>query len=259
MKYLFLLTTVLIVHSSIVAQQFVVADSLTLEIMPYASISYVKNKDSKKVRVSNIGYRTKEFQYSSSIKDTIFLSPISYALKEVDIKAKRKNKFYNLGFHIEWRLFNNTFTISANSSSRTAALLILPENEDDYIEGIYIPMDKIVDSVVFKIYLLSVSNNGLPKDTILKKTLEASDFNKKAYIDVSEHYLKIPPQGIFIAFEWQSSNSNNSEQIRLLTSEKHEENYSYLYLNNEWTSLAEFVKVDEYLLNFRFGFKMRKN
>lgn len=244
------------IHFSIKAQQLIVVDSLTSEILPYASISYKVKEDLKKVRVSNIGYESKTFQYSSSINDTIYLSPLSYSLQEVNIEAKRKDKFYNLGLHTERRLSNNAFTISASYDRKIAALFIPPIDSDDYIEGVYIPMRKAIDSIAFKIYLLSVSKDGLPKDTILKKTLEVKDFNNRAYIGIREHYLKIPAEGIFIAFEWQSF--SKGEQIALLVSEKYDNNYSYLYIKGGWKTLEQFMNTNELLLNFRFGFKMRE-
>ena len=239
------------------AQKIIVIDSVTSEILPFASISHQKIGSDNIIRISNIGYKTKTLK-ANNTRDTIDLKPISYSLKEVEVTAEKKSiEYYDLGFHKEKRLFYNTgHTISALPYRILAAAKIFPKNDSDFIEGVYIRLKHNKGKETnFKLYLMSVDGEGLPKDTILKKLLDAKEYNRKAYVDISEHYLSIPSEGIFIAFEWALSNYDYSKgKLSVVTTKKFEENFSYLFRKDEWTP---YTKTEPFK-NFSFGFKMRE-
>jgi len=239
------------------AQKTIVLDSITSEILPFASISYQKIDGKNIVRVSNIGYQTKTLK-SYTYGDSILLSPITYNLKEVEINAEKKRaKYYDLGYHKEKRIFYNTFSKPAIPYRLLAASKIFAKNNSDLIEGVYLRLRYKNEQSEFKLYIMSVGSEGFPNDTIQKKVLDAKDYNRKAYVDISDHHLNIPPEGIFIVFEWPVLNYDYSRRkLSIVTTTKYEVNSSYLFHHERW---QPYYNEESSYQNFAFGFKMRKH
>lgn len=237
------------------AQKLIVIDSITSEILPFASISYQKIENEDIIRISNIGYKTKIIKVNIA-GDTIPLKPTSYILREVEVNVdKERTKYYDLGFHKEKRLFYNTFTTSALPFRVIAASKIFPKNDSDIIEGVYIRLKHKGEETSFKLFLMNVDHEGLPKDTILKKLLDAKEYKRMVYVDISDHYLSIPTEGIVVAFEWGLSNYDYSERkLSIVTTTKFKENFSYLFVKDKWNPYLEKAPFE----NFSFGFKMRE-
>ena len=143
-----------------IGQNIYVVDSLSLEKLPYASISYQKIKGQNCVRISNIGYQTKTVQ-QSKMGDTVFLAPISYLIDEVVVNSKRSPKYYHLGYHREKRLFYNTASISSLPYRVLKATKISAENSSDLIEGVYLPLRRVKEESKFKLYLMKIKTQTL--------------------------------------------------------------------------------------------------
>lgn len=254
MRLTFLIAIMATTSFPSIGQNIYVADSLSLEKLPYASISYQKIKGQLCVRISNIGYQTKTIA-QSSLPDTILLAPISYQISEVIVNAKKKNKYYPLGYHKQLRLFTNGFTTSSFPHRILAASKINSPNQRDLVEGVYMPIWSVNEESKFILFLMSVGLDGLPGDTLLKKNLDANEYNRKIYVDVKEHYLKIPQNGIFIVFEWITKNSDSQENITIVTTKRFEANNSYYFSHGSWKS---YYHKEDPFNNFAFGFKMRK-
>lgn len=243
---------------SLQAQNIIVIDSISSEILPYASISHQKTSGITFVIASNIGYKTKIVK-NYNAGDTIPLCPTIYSIKEVEVMAKKRTQYYHLGYYNEKRLFYNIYSMTALPGRLLSALKVLPKDTSDFIEGVYLPLrykasEKDNEFNFFKLYIMNVGIDGFPKDTILKRLININEYKRKVYLNINEHYLKIPSEGIFIVFEWGKENYDYSRKLSIVTTTKNKTNFSYIYRKGKW---FPWLTGTNHVTNFNAGFKMR--
>jgi hypothetical protein len=222
-------------------------------------VSIKRSSFNRVIKISHIGYKTKTLLFNDTV-DTIrvFLAPVSYELKPIDIIAERTQEKYLLGYHKIRNLLPTSLTISALGKRVIAAVLVKPRDTIDKIETAVLNLRSNSQFSKFKFFLMSVGKEGFPTDTILKKLLDANKFGNKIIVDISEHEITIPPEGIFVAFEWWRFDLSERDQIKILTTDKYDNNNSYLFSENLWIPFENYFSERDKSKNFSIGLILKK-
>ncbi len=137
----------------------------------------------------------------------------------------------------------------------------LTQSPPAVIEKILLPISNINDSTQLKIYLYDVSEDGKPGKEIFSKLLTSKEIKNK--IDISDQWIRMPTDGIFVAVEWLNDvvikDKNNIKEIVhssfwLKMTNPMDSNFTYMYSKNQWRSLTVWIIENR---NVRFGLELK--
>lgn len=204
---------------------WVVVNAETLEPIPYVNIQVENVKEGfstdlngrfkiNEVMGDNIVFSAIGFEtYKEELKwisDTVFLDPIAYPLEEVEILSE-DDKELEIGDIDGPKLsysYNNCLgsDIIANYFPFYTQYVKTP-----YLKEITFWFDdqKAKDPIV-NIRVYSSDKVGYPSKPLIDKNLiiEVSKHRKKHTLDLQNHYIKFPKDGLFIAIEWLALDQN---------------------------------------------------
>ena len=208
----------LLVYNISFAQYKVVCDSNTKKPVPYVNIwiesqlgataneqgafSLPQEVKSGAVRFSSVGYKDKTINVQE-LRDTVFLDPEIYKLKNIDIYVENKKnikvgKLKNSVREVcvtppyDMRIIGKSF-MYLDSYAATK-----------YIKSVSVKTFAEVDNGVLNLQFYSLNEKGEPKERIFNQniifTVPSGD-NKTTKVDVLKYYIEIPENGIFVAVE----------------------------------------------------------
>ncbi|GGK74621.1 carboxypeptidase-like regulatory domain-containing protein [Rufibacter glacialis] len=165
----------------------------------------------KTLIISCLGYeKTRVTIPAGTLK--IGLAPSAVALKEVTVKksAKRSKLVVN-------KLDGNThYSFGSNGTPWIVAQYIPYQPSyaaTPFLDAVSLVTLSNLKNASFKLHLLRVGKNGEPDQSLLSTPLLglARKGINTTTLDVSQHDLQIPEQGLFIAFEWLILKQNRHE------------------------------------------------
>lgn len=261
MKYFLLIITAIITNFTSLAQvNYVVKDSLTLEIIPFVNVYLENSKTSlisseigaflvskidvnSKITISALGYQKKEVfaQFSGDI----FLKPVTYELQEVSVSNDIKEKTLEIGLTNDRYL--QTFENGAKLEVKYFPFYT-KYKKTKTIKRVTVHTDNKLEKATFKIHFYTPDANGLPGKEMLDRDciVTVKNSSRKTTFNVLYLNLEIPPNGIFVAFEkllidsnkFDKKNENGTVQKILFQPNVFyntvESNAQYSFSNGKW-------------------------
>ncbi|RNI26782.1 carboxypeptidase-like regulatory domain-containing protein [Rufibacter latericius] len=167
----------------------------------------------KTLVISCLGYEKARVTIPGEVL-RVALTPSAIALKEVTVKkSTKRNKL------IVNRLDDNTeYSFGSNGTPWIVAQYIPYKPTyaaTPFLDEVSLVSLSNLKNATFKLRLLQVGENGAPGSDLLSVPLlgVAPKGIKTVKLDLSQHDLKIPEQGFFIAFEWLILKQNRYEAI----------------------------------------------
>jgi hypothetical protein len=257
----------------------VVKDSLSGEPIPYVNI-WVENetigttseengsfsldiKEEKVLVFSALGYESKK---SSSKNEIILLKPKVFELKEVVISRAIKNKTIKLnGFKKE--------KISVYYGTGTQPTIIAKKiepseqiNKHPFLKEINFLSRSHIEKAKIILRFYEVDPEGKPGIDFLDTNivLEIKKGKKNNRVNLEKYKIRIPEDGLFIAFEWMIIEENKYTYTYTLEEEKNKISYkdgisyqpvigtipaenqsSWHYAKGKWYKRGKFSNVDK--------------
>jgi hypothetical protein len=208
MKFLLLF---LFSYSAFSQTRGVVIDSLGMPI-PYVNIW---------VDGENIGTTSEEdvtFTLNSSKEKVLVFSAVGFETRRTSVKADEKiilkAKIHQLD-EVAIQKIKNTKEIEVGNSRKR---FYLPEpqtvpwilgrkfsSKEDlkFIKSLIFYTNSEVENGIFRVRIFNIGNDGLPTEDVLSEELlvKVKKGKKKTTVDVLSHKIKIPAEGIIVAFE----------------------------------------------------------
>src|SRR5690606_35340655 len=182
------------------------------------------DREYKSITISYVGYESYTTKVET-LKDTIFLKPITYNIEEVTI-TNSKNSLEKIGF-LKSKGIKNIKSTPLNPKSEQI-IVVLPINEtiiNSYVENIEFPLNKVKHynktdrlyknaPAVIRINVYTVENN-LPKEKIFSsEPIKFIMSNKEIVsVDVSEKMIILPEQGLSFGIEMIGRINDNGEFV----------------------------------------------
>jgi hypothetical protein len=193
----------------------VVMDSISKLPIPYVSI-WVENENigvtseengnfemntidkNKNLIFSALGYAKKKVRVSKAA--TVYLNPTAYQLDEIVLINKKETRKKEIGITDSEtsQAFDNGPKIDTKFFS------YLPQyKKTKFIKQVAITTDSRIENAAAKIHFYSVDANGFPGEELLGRDfiVTVNKGVKKTYFDVGKLNLRMPKNGIFVAFE----------------------------------------------------------
>jgi len=209
------------------------------------------NFEASSYTISSIGFQTKSITYNL-LKDTIFLSPQVYQLKEVFSQEEKKKFYYKIGYDRERHLFSKSQVLTPNF---LYASYIAPKDSNSIISELIFKIKPKTDHHYFNVSLFTVGKNNLPSNTIYQKKILVQT-NKKNFTithHIESERIQIPPEGIFVGISYISEENNKAFYPRLKMTTKLDSNLSFVLYKNQWRENNPFNSSS---WNGRIGLKM---
>lgn len=255
-KYLILL---FFTNLSFYAQiKCVVKDSLTKEVIPFATI-YIENTNqslvtngngaflmpnfnsNSMISITSVGYQKKKILIKNNIE--ILLKPIVYELQEVSVSNKVKNKTLEIGLTKDKYLqaFENgsKFEIKFFPYLQTYKKI-------NYIKSVAFHTENKIEKATFKIHFYTVGPNGLPEKDMLDRDciVTVKKGTRKTTFNMLYLNLQIPSTGIFVGFEKLHIESNQYEK-KNFDGTQIRRSYNPNIFYNRVEKMAQFVFSEE--------------
>ncbi len=227
MKSFRILGLIFLINTAFFAQtKRVVKDSLTQEVIPFASIFIEKSKQSftadengifqlsnhdneGKISFSAVGYQKKTIEIKNIL--AILLKPIAYELEEVVVANDVKTKTLEIGLTKDKYL--QAFENGAKYEVKFFPYLPIYK-KTNFIKTVTFHTESKLDKASFKIHFYAVNDNGLPGKELLDRDCIVSVKlgTRKTSFNISYLNLEMPTKGIFVAFEKLTLESNKFEK-----------------------------------------------
>lgn len=183
----------------------------------------------------------------SKAQDTTVVIDYSVTLKEVTVLKTDKTKELQLGDSKKMFFLPEPQTTSWMLGRKF-------EREGDFknLKKVIFYAKSAVDKGLCKVQIFAIGSNGLPAESLLSEEVlvEVKKGNQKIRIDVSKYNIKLPENGIVVAFEslvleqnkyfQKAFNSNTKDKISILNYAPHikyfhdNEKDSYVYSAGKW-------------------------
>ncbi|WP_426430927.1 carboxypeptidase-like regulatory domain-containing protein [Winogradskyella sp. HB-48] len=226
MKVFFLLFPFLVFSQQQVAKGMVL-DKVTNEPIPYINISILEstigtssdddgsyslniNEEDvdKNVHLSSLGYKDTTLTVTTFTNlKTIFLKPLAEQLDEVVISEKFEEKFIEIN-KIKTKKLRGGF---APGNKPWILALYFPYDKNysktEYLNQlkVYVNRGRLIKRYKskFRIRIYKVDNNGMPGEDLLMDEIIAETFKnqKEVIVDLSQHNLTFPSDGLYVALE----------------------------------------------------------
>lgn len=259
MKQCFFLISLFLVNLTISSQiKCIVKDSLTKEIIPFATI-YLENTkeglvtnengeftipnfhDSLKISITSVGYQKKNILVKNNTK--IFLKPIVYELEEVSVSNNRKTKTLEIG------LTRDKYLQAFENGSKLEIKFFpyFPTYKKiNYIKNVTFHTENKIEKATFKIHFYSVDANGLPNKEMLDRDciVTVKKGTRKTTFSMLHLNLEIPITGIFVGFEKLHVESNQYDK-KNFDGTQIQKTYNPNFFYNRVEKMAQFVFSEE--------------
>mgnify|MGYP001085915671 CR=1 FL=1 len=217
--YLLLVLTALC--ASLRAQSLVILDKANRQPVVYAHLVYLNQgkqvgglytntagkatlsdvSDADSIRISCLGYTTKVLPLQK-VRDTVYLAPEAYALAEVKLYPKGEQKTLYLGISREER--SQPYT--TYSGFKWVVHVTNSAKENKLIKQFYFEITERQSEGDYRAKVIFYQNdNGKPGKPINyeKQIVVNSSTEREVLVDVSDGYLTLPPNGLFVGLEWE--------------------------------------------------------
>ena len=155
------------------------------------------------IKVSMIGYRSKQFSVASTTSGSkILLASEAVNLKEV-VVIPRKNKIKVLGN--ETRTSNVSGGFKKNSLGAEIGVRLNIKHPNTQLRKFMLNINKnsLEQNPIFRLNVYSVSDKGMPKENILKQNIIIEPKEKLGFIEVDlTPYAIFADDDVFISIEW---------------------------------------------------------
>jgi hypothetical protein len=220
MKSLFIWLVTLGSAVPLFAQSVQLLDSVTQEPIAYAHLVYLSNGKQNgglytnpqgKATLANLGAKDSVvitcLGYSSialaqqALKDTLYLVPQAYALAEVNIYPKGQQKTEYLGTSRD----KKSQTYTTYSGFKWLVFVANPAKENKLIKQFYFEISKRASEGDYtaKVIFYENDNDKPGRQINYEKTIVVNrETKRKITVDVSDAYLNLPPQGMYVGLEW---------------------------------------------------------
>ena len=216
----------------------------------------------QKLLFSSIGYESLIIELNDFQKlqtDVIYLSPNLIGLNEVSISDKRKkkikptiiNKFNknraNLIYSTKAFEKGESLWVPFRESEPTIDAMFFPntyKNLNVYVDKIQLYLSSFADAAIFRIRIYEPNKDQLPGNDLISLDIsEIKQGNHLYTLDVSDYFLTIPENGIFIGIELivKESNMTTLENNEGYTTELHSPFLFYLPVKEAY-SFYRFTK-----------------
>jgi hypothetical protein len=156
-----------------------------------------------KMRVSILGYKTKDFRVSDlTNKNTVLLAPAAYNLNEVTVKPKKDPKYKILGN--ETRSKNITCGFVSNKLGCEMAVKLNIKHKETWLKKLSFNIVRnVYDSLIFRVNVYKKDKDGNPGENMLTKNLFVTPTEKTGLVevDLSKHYLFVDDD-VYVSIEW---------------------------------------------------------
>jgi hypothetical protein len=166
------------------------------------SLSIPDSLKNDKVRISILGYRTREIKQAELARTgSVLLSPSSYKLNEVVIKPG-KPKFKTLGNKTTSK--NMICGFSSNNLGCEMAVKLNIKHKETWIKKLSFNIVKnIYDDVIFRVNIYKKDKDGNPGENLLKQNLLISPKTKTGLVEVDlTPYFLLADDDVFVSIEW---------------------------------------------------------
>ncbi len=223
---------------SVVAQKFLVIDSISNNTIPYVAIRNANNDKgfysdqygsfsisactpNDTIEISCLGFETTK-KIVASLKDTIYLIPKVIALSEIVIKGNKKSKIKHIGFNKK----SKKMSFYIQSLEQLGVLLKpLEQHNNCFIKSIQIPINKPKLKIeggkkfssIFQVNLYKPVDFDLQAINTLKKPITVrcnQNSGNTINIDVSEKNIRFTKSGIFIAIQMIGEIDSTGKHIK---------------------------------------------
>jgi hypothetical protein len=164
-----------------------------------ALLNDVDNADS--VVISCLGYTTKILPLQK-VRDTLYLAPEAYALAEVKLYRSGEQKTQYLGTSRDDR--SEPYT--TYSGFKWLLQVANPAKENKLIKQFYFEITERQSKGDYRANVIFYQNdNGKPGKPIkYEKSIRVNRLTEsEVLVDVSDGYLYLPPEGLFVGLEWE--------------------------------------------------------
>ncbi|MEM0542549.1 hypothetical protein WFZ85_07960 [Flavobacterium sp. j3] len=156
-----------------------------------------------KIKVTSLGYENLEVLKNNLSTDTLLLTPTVYPLKEVIIKASKKEEFTTLGYSKSKRKSH----LSASKGRKICTFVDNPLNEPKIIHSFLLRIGNLYPTKVgFKLHLFEKDTitNTPGKELLQQEIIVILDGKSRKLIDhdVSRYNIEFPAKGAFVGIEW---------------------------------------------------------
>ena len=233
------------------SQNIIVVDSTNHQPIPFVNVYFSKtnengvfnlnNRKQDTIKFSHISYNEYEI-IASNIRDTIILSPNSIILKEVLVSNGKKISKY-----IDFPKKNSSYSSFPVNSKSEIITLVIPNSNN---------INSFISKLDFKFEKKKGNDNALNIKTALRVNIYSSKNKKikskiyssevfvidatkkdKIEVDLSENYVEMEKNGLFIGIEVIGDIDNNGNILNektlirpILTSNTIEDYYSETFL-----------------------------
>lgn len=183
----------------------------------YGKINISNNNN--KFQVECNGYDSKVVLFKTII-DTLFLNKTVTVIEEVLVVNGKLNKI-ELGNHLD-KIKTSKIEFETKKNNIYSVFIENKQNKYSTIKSINLKLKKKTKNsrVFIRPYIYSVDANNNPVENILNKNIvyELKGNEKLISIDISDLYLELPENGVFVGIEL--INDTKSANITLCTSKK---------------------------------------
>ena len=241
MRYLIFIGIVFLTWFRLIGQTIQFADKETKTPVAFASIktgnqifySNIEGQAEKRYfnkavyyQISCIGYETKKIKGPIKV-DSIYLTMKAVELPTVEIKPEKERKSIELGYHKKRTLIPETYV---GHDSLIIAAYIPSLGEQSQIKEIIYSLKNQEKSQQFIAFLFEVNAEGKPGLPLFHRLLSTDSLDKKGRLDISNEYIYIPVNGLFVGFGYQAKkpkenygyyNMYGEVEIKIADSKKH--------------------------------------
>lgn len=228
------------------------------------------------IKLTCIGYENYEISKNKIINDTLLLTPAVYPLKEVVIRANKKQDFVDLGYIKSKR---KTW-LSAIKGMKICTLITNPFHETRLIHSFLFKIRNDNDTKLgFKLHLLEIDTlTNVPGKELLKQDIIVilDGKSNKDVEHVVTYNIDFPAKGAFVGIEWfgvLDEDNNNFKGVDGQNgfielndvSKKFDTFQQDVFSFFPWRNMEKFKKKTEDLSNFKncptasFGIKIYKD
>ena len=214
----------------------------------------IEIKEEKILVFSVLGFQTR--RVSSTISENVILTQQLFQLNEVLIEKPKNSKTVIIG---------NSKKINFSYWSGKKPWIFAKKFDNKFIEddlqfikkAIIYTKSKIANAS-FKLRIFSIDESGFPKEDVLPSDIIV--YVKKGKhtneIDLQKYHLRIPDEGIFVAFEWlilesnkfeYKDNENGNNQFTYepaIIVNPVEREMTYKYINAKWIKSEKMPKFE---------------
>jgi regulatory protein YycH of two-component signal transduction system YycFG len=201
----------------------IVKDSITGKPISYVNI-WVENENigttseidgkfsfnaisNKKLVFSALGYQTKSIEVK---ENEIFLKPIVYELKEVVVTQKKNDRKIKLGSYKKGKI-----NLYYGAGIKPTILAKKVEFNDEikkhpFLKEIKFLSNCHIDKAKIILRFFEIDSDGKPGQDYLNENilLEIDKGKNNNHVNLQNYNIKIPENGLFIAFEWMIIDEN---------------------------------------------------